>query len=182
MTLAIVGHATPLVRPQRQSFELVSSRSELLGLGPQGGQALLRQRVGRGDGVRPGIDVSRQSVARPLVLRRSNVAITVEAGATLEAKAGAFHATTDALLRLVDVENVTLSMAGATLAMRRRWSPRDVDFEGLEAASCESLTKALNEIHAQKHAPARRASVESVPARPRSLETPALENQTVTPS
>ena len=52
----------------------------------------------------------------------------------------------------------------ATLAMRRRWSPRDVDFEGLEAASCESLTKALNEIHAQKHAPARRASVESAPA------------------
>ena len=70
----------------------------------------------------------------------------------------------------------------ATLAMRRRWSPRDVDFEGLEPASCESMTKALNEIHAQKHAPARRASVESVPARPRSLETPALENQTVTPS
>ena len=63
----------------------------------------------------------------------------------------------------------------ATLAMRRRWSPRDVDFEGLEAASCESLTKALNEIHAQKHAPARRASVDSVPERPRSLkrrETP----------
>ena len=56
----------------------------------------------------------------------------------------------------------------ATLAMRRRWSPRDVDFEGLEAASCESMTKALNEIHAQKHAP--------VPAeRPRSLETPALD-------
>ena len=54
----------------------------------------------------------------------------------------------------------------ATLAMRRRWSPRDVDFEGLEAASCESLTKALNEIHAQKHEPA---------ARPRSLETPALD-------
>ena len=52
----------------------------------------------------------------------------------------------------------------ATLAMRRRWSPRDVDFEGLEAASCESLTKALNEIHAQKHEPARRASVD-VPAR-----------------
>ena len=70
----------------------------------------------------------------------------------------------------------------ATLAMRRRWSPRDVDFEGLEPASCESMTKALNEIHAQKHAPARHASVESVPARPRSLETPALENQTVTPS
>ena len=63
----------------------------------------------------------------------------------------------------------------ATLAMRRRWSPRDVDFEGLEAASCASLAKALNEIHAQKHAPARRASVESVPARPRSLETPALD-------
>ena len=62
----------------------------------------------------------------------------------------------------------------ATLAMRRRWSPRDVDFEGLEAASCESMTKALNEIHAQKHEPARRASVDSVPAaRPRSLETPA---------
>ena len=54
----------------------------------------------------------------------------------------------------------------ATLAMRRRWSPRDVDFEGLEAASCASLAKALNEIHAQKHAPARRASVES-PERPR---------------
>ena len=50
----------------------------------------------------------------------------------------------------------------ATLAMRRRWSPRDVDFEGLEAASCESMTKALNEIHAQKHEPARRASVDSV--------------------
>ena len=43
----------------------------------------------------------------------------------------------------------------ATLAMRRRWSPRDVDFEGLEAASCESMTKALNEIHAQTHEPAR---------------------------
>ena len=56
----------------------------------------------------------------------------------------------------------------ATLAMRRRWSPRDVDFEGLEAASCASLAKALNEIHAQKHAPA-------APARPRSLETPALD-------
>ena len=56
----------------------------------------------------------------------------------------------------------------ATLAMRRRWSPRDVDFEGLEAASCASLAKVLNEIHAQKHAP--------VPAeRPRSLETPALD-------
>ena len=54
----------------------------------------------------------------------------------------------------------------ATLAMRRRWSPRDVDFEGLEAASCASLAKALNDIHAQKHAP---------PARPRSLETPALD-------
>ena len=53
----------------------------------------------------------------------------------------------------------------ATLAMRRRWSPRDVDFEGLEAASCESMTKALNEIHAQKHEPARRASVDSVEAR-----------------
>ena len=52
----------------------------------------------------------------------------------------------------------------ATLAMRRRWSPRDVDFEGLEAASCESMTKALNEIHAQKHEPARRASVDSVPS------------------
>ena len=51
----------------------------------------------------------------------------------------------------------------ATLAMRRRWSPRDVDFEGLEAASCASMTKALNEIHAQKHAPA-------APERPRSLE------------
>ena len=56
----------------------------------------------------------------------------------------------------------------ATLAMRRRWSPRDVDFEGLEAASCASLAKALNEIHAQKHAPA-------PAARPRSLETPALD-------
>ena len=56
----------------------------------------------------------------------------------------------------------------ATLAMRRRWSPRDVDFEGLEAASCASLAKALNEIHAQKHAP-------PAPERPRSLETPALD-------
>ena len=53
----------------------------------------------------------------------------------------------------------------ATLAMRRRWSPRDVDFEGLEAASCESLTKALNEIHAQKHEPARRSR--AVPGRRR---------------
>ena len=43
-------------------------------------------------------------------------------------------------------------------------------FEGLEAASCESMTKALNEIHAQKHAPA--------PERPRSLETPALDTNT----
>ena len=61
----------------------------------------------------------------------------------------------------------------ATLAMRRRWSPRDVDFEGLEAASCASLAKALNEIHAQKHAPA-------APARPRSLETPALDRRVST--
>ena len=47
----------------------------------------------------------------------------------------------------------------ATLAMRRRWSPRDVDFEGLEAASCESLTKALNEIHARKHKRAARREI-----------------------
>ena len=52
-------------------------------------------------------------------------------------------------------------------SMTPRGPPPTFPIEGLEVASCESLT-ALNEIHAQKHAP--------VPAeRPRSLETPALD-------
>ena len=51
----------------------------------------------------------------PLFIRRSNLLVTLEKGATLEAKAGSFVGTNDCLLTVRDGSNVTIRATGATL-------------------------------------------------------------------
>jgi hypothetical protein len=59
----------------------------------------------------------------PLFLRRSHVTVVIEAGATLEAKAGSFNGTNDCLLTVRGALNVSIRAAGAVLRMRRPYLP-----------------------------------------------------------
>lgn len=59
----------------------------------------------------------------PLYIRRSNLLVTLEKGAVLEAKAGSFVGTNDCLLTVVGGTNVTIRAAGAALRMRRPYLP-----------------------------------------------------------
>ena len=59
----------------------------------------------------------------PLFLRRSNVVLNIEAGATLEAKKGSFLGTNDCLFTILGAANVSIRAAGATLRMRRPYLP-----------------------------------------------------------
>ena len=56
----------------------------------------------------------------PLVLNRSNVVLTFEPGAILQARRGFFHGGGDVLLSVERVENVSLVGAGASLRMWRK--------------------------------------------------------------
>ena len=58
--------------------------------------------------------------ALPLVLNRSNVVLTFEPGAILQARRGFFHGGGDVLLSVERVENVSLVGAGASLRMWRK--------------------------------------------------------------
>ena len=60
---------------------------------------------------------------RPLFIRRSNVVVTLEPGAVLEAKAGSFIGTNDCLLTIRNASNVTLTGSGWLLKMRRPYLP-----------------------------------------------------------
>jgi hypothetical protein len=60
----------------------------------------------------------------PLFIRtRSNIVITLEPGAVLEAKQGSFIGTNDCLLDIVNSTNITIRARDATLRMRRPYLP-----------------------------------------------------------
>jgi len=58
-------------------------------------------------------------VTRPLFLRRGDVTIVLEQGAVVRALPGGFPSTSNALLTVQDVSNVTISGYGATMVMNK---------------------------------------------------------------
>ena len=62
-------------------------------------------------------------ITQPLFIRRSNLTLVLQPGATLQAKAGGFVGTNDCLLTIDPSENVLIRAHGATLKMQRPYLP-----------------------------------------------------------
>jgi hypothetical protein len=81
-------------------------------------------------------------ITGPLFVRRSDVTVLVEPGVTVKALAGGYPSTSDCLLTVADVADVTISGYGATLAMRK---PEYTSGEWRMALSLKSVRNAVVE-------------------------------------
>lgn len=81
-------------------------------------------------------------VTRPLFLRRSDVTILLEQGAVVRAMPGGFPSTSQAMLTIQDVANVTVSGYGATMVMNK---PEYVSGEWRHVLNLKTVTNVLVE-------------------------------------
>jgi hypothetical protein len=87
----------------------------------------------------------RQWITRPLVLRRSNVALQVEAGVVLQARRGFFHGLHDTLLSVEGTANVSLEGPGEIRMWREDYANTSLYVKaewraGLQLSSSFNLT------------------------------------------